>query len=184
MLDLMIDLETFGTKSNAVVVSISVVVFDMATGDTSSVFDIGVDIKDQLVNGRFIDKDTIEWWSKQSLQAKESLCEIDSMPTALALNSLNAFITNNFKDLKNVNLWGNGATFDNVIIRSLFSDFNIDFVLPYWCDKDVRTLTYLTGINPKDFEFKGTAHKGIDDCLHQINYCSNGFKNYKSKIIS
>lgn len=176
----MLDIETFGTNADAVVVSISAIVFDEG-GDTGATFEVGLELKSQLLNGRAIDKDTVYWWVNQSKEARRSLFALKEENTTDVLLKFNEFIKDNFDDVRSVNLWGNGATFDNVIVRSLYDSFDIHFVLPYWCDKDVRTLTYLTDINPKDYEFDGVKHNGICDCLHQIKYCTDGLKKCQKK---
>jgi hypothetical protein len=56
------------------------------------------------------------------------------------------------------------CTFDNVMVRNLYKRHNVDFILPYWCDTDVRTLVTLANIDTRDFPFKGIKHYGIDDC--------------------
>ncbi|MEM8467778.1 3'-5' exonuclease, partial [Morganella morganii] len=73
-----------------------------------------------------------------------------------------------------VQVWGNGSSFDNVILRSAYENCGITPFWKHWNDRDVRTIVELgrnAGIDPKkDFPFVGEAHNALDDALHQVNY--------------
>lgn len=170
---IMLDIETYGTSSNAVVVSISAVIFDMKTGEIGEEFEIGLDINEQVIKGGIIDQETIDWWDKQSGEAKSELNRLLKEPVYDALTSFNNFISRNFTAPSKIKLWGNGATFDNVIVRNLYERQGIVFKIPYYADMDVRTLVYLNKINTRGFTFDGIKHRGIDDCKHQIKYCTS-----------
>jgi len=180
MKDIMVDIETLGTDTNSVIVSISAVAFDLANGKIGSSFEIGIDILEQALSGGIIDNSAIAWWYTQSKEAKEALTRIESHSVGKSLDAFNKWITkNSLVNLKDVKLWGNGSGFDNVLIRNLYRRHDIDFVLPYWCDNDVRTLVTLANIDTRNYKFDGTKHNGIDDCLHQIKYCTDAYRSLK-----
>lgn len=180
MKDIMVDIETLGTDSNSVIISISAVAFDMTTGKIGKTFEVSINILEQAFHGGMIDNGTMQWWSTQSKEAKGALTRIQPVNVEQALGAFNKWLVHAVSvDLNNVKLWGNGAGFDNVLIRNLYRRSDIDFVLPYWCDNDVRTLVTLANINIKDFKFEGTKHNGIDDCKHQIRYCSVAYGSLK-----
>jgi len=177
MKHIMVDIETLGTNSNSAVVSISAVAFDLESGKLGKQFEVGINILEQILYGGIIDNDTVQWWSTQSEEAKGSLVNLDTVSVKGALDAFNRWIADTISvDFKDAKLWGNGVGFDNVIIRNLYSRHDKHFVLPYWCDNDVRTLVTLGNINTRDFKFSGTKHNGIDDCKHQINYCAVAYK--------
>lgn len=176
MRDIMVDIETLGTDSNSVVVSISALVFNLATGELGKEFEIGIDMLEQALHGGIIDNNTVQWWSNQSNKAKEQLVRLDRVSVSEALELFNMWIEDNIATLKDAKLWGNGSGFDNVLIRNLYRRHNVDFVLPYWCDNDVRTLVTLSNIDTRVYKFEGTKHNGIDDCKHQIKYCADAYK--------
>jgi hypothetical protein len=167
MKDMMLDVETFSTDSNGVIVSVSAVMFDLDTGATGDTFEMGVDINEQVKNGAVIDGGTVNWWLAQPDDAQAQLLILHPTPVNKVLKKFNAFCVKN--DINS--MWGNGATFDNVLLRNLYKRHDITFKVPYWADRDVRTLVAIKRINTKDFEFEGTRHNGIDDCKHQIKYC-------------
>lgn len=180
---IMLDIETLGTGSNAVVVSISAIIFDIKTGDIGECFEVGIDTNEQVIKGGIIDQETIDWWDKQSGEAKSELSRLLKEPVYDALTSFNDFIKRNFTAPSKIKLWGNGATFDNVIVRNLFKRQGIDFKIPYYADMDVRTLVYLAKVNTKSYDFTGVKHRGIDDCKHQIKYCVDGYRKITDGII-
>ena len=66
----MIDIETLGRTSNAVIVQIAAVAFDPMTGETDGEFCINLDPVDCQKNGLTIDAETVLFWLKQSNEAK------------------------------------------------------------------------------------------------------------------
>ncbi len=168
MNDIMLDIETFGTDSNSVIVSVSAVRFKMGTDEVDpDYFEMGVDIQSQLDKGAVIDGDTVMWWLGQSKEAQHQLLALEPMPVKYMTKAFRKWVG----DAQTISLWGNGATFDNVILRNLFKRHGYHFPIPFWGDKCVKTYVDINGIDKRKFEFTGIPHKGIDDCLHQINYC-------------
>lgn len=177
---LMLDLETLSLKSNAVIVSISAVQFDVTTGETGHKFEMFVDILPQMLQGADVSPSTLKWWSEQDSEAKASLISNKTVAPELALENFNEWVKSLFDDLNNVQLWGNGVTADNVWIRNMYDRHGVAFCLPYWSDTDVRTLVQLEGnydlIKKNVGDFEGIKHNGIDDCLHQIKMCHEAYK--------
>ena len=172
MTDIMIDIETFGTDSNSVVVSISAVKFNRE-GVIGETFEMAPSILEQLlVKGTVMDLDTIEWWQTQNDEAKKSLTGIKTRSVPFVLNALSEYLT----EESGYNLWGNGSVFDNVITENLFKRHGVTFPVGFWAHRDVRTLVDIAGINKEDYVFEGIKHNGLDDCRHQIKFCLEAFK--------
>lgn len=172
MRNIMLDLETMGTSNDALITTINAVQFDLETGETFKEFEIGIDWEEQIRQGAKIDASTVKWWLSQSKEAQNTMMRLDQVSVVNALIAFNNWIDDNFPNNgKKITLWGNGSSFDNVILRNLYARHNIEFVLPYWCDADVRTLVELKQIDTRNFKFQGIKHRGIDDCKHQIKYC-------------
>lgn len=176
MKHIMLDIETLSTNSNGVITTISAVQFNLESGTIGKSFEIAIDIKEQVANGAVVDIDTVVWWMSQSNEAIASMLRLKKTSVALALLQFNQWIKDLGYAINDMKLWGNGCTFDNVMVRNLYKRHNADFILPYWCDIDVRTLVTLANIDTRDFPFKGVKHYGIDDCKHQINYCMEAYK--------
>ncbi|MEB8021706.1 3'-5' exonuclease [Raoultella ornithinolytica] len=170
---LMIDLETMGNKPNAPIVSIGAVFFEPATGELGPDFYRVVSLKSSVDGGAIPDPETIMWWLQQSEGARMAICDKDAISISAALIKLNGFIRDN-ADSGKVQVWGNGATFDNVILRASYGRESIPCLWHFANDRDVRTIVELgkaIGINPRrDIPFEGDKHNALADAKHQAKY--------------
>ena len=172
---LMIALETMGTKPNAPIVSIGAVFFEPANGELGPEFYRVVSLKSSVGNGAIPDPETIMWWMQQSEEARSAICDKDAITISAALIKLNAFIRDN-ADSSKVQVWGNGAAFDNVILRTHYDREFIPCAWHFANDRDVRTIVEMgrqIGINPRrDIPFEGDMHNALADAKHQAKYVS------------
>ncbi|EBJ4220900.1 TPA: 3'-5' exonuclease [Salmonella enterica subsp. enterica serovar Birkenhead] len=175
MNNIMIDLETMGKKPNAPVVSIGAVFFDPQSGGIGPEFYTAVSLESAMEQGAVPDGDTIIWWLRQSPEARAAICA-DAVSVTTALVEFNEFITCHADNLKYLKVWGNGANFDNVILRSTFERTNLPCLWNLWNDHDVRTMVTLgraIGFDPKrDMPFEGDMHNALADARHQAKYVS------------
>jgi exodeoxyribonuclease VIII len=177
MRDIMLDIETLSTENNALMVSISAIEFCLETGEIGNTFECYIDVLEQAINGADISKDTLKWWSEQSKEAKDLLTKRKTGSIVKALNDFNSFAQSVNYDIKNIRLWGNGSSFDNVILRNAYKRHNINLVLPFWCDTDMRTLvSFVDSKVLKEIKFEGTKHHGLSDCAHQIKVCHRAWQ--------
>lgn len=176
MNNVMVDIETLGTDSNSVILSISAIEFDLISGDTGREFEIGLNIEEQVKLGGVVDTSTCIWWLSQDADAIKALTRLKKVAVAKVLFDFNNWLSECKVPKNDVKLWGNGSGFDNVIIRNLYRRAGVEFYLPYWCDNDVRTLVTLGNIDTRNFAFNGIKHNGIDDCKHQVKYCTAAYK--------
>ncbi|NNT83385.1 exonuclease [Escherichia coli] len=171
---LMIDLETMGTNTNAPIVVIGAVFFDPQTGEIGPVFYIVISLTDAMNTGTVPDGGTIKWWLKQSSEARAAILT-DQVKLKDALSRFREFI-NEYSDEKFVQVWGNGATFDNAILRTSYERLDIPCPWRYHNDRDVRTIVELG--KTIDFDarilipFEGVRHNALDDARHQAKYVS------------
>ncbi|MEB6631811.1 3'-5' exonuclease [Kluyvera cryocrescens] len=173
---LMVDLETMGNKSNAPIVSIGAVFFNPNTGNTGAEFYTAVSLESSMLLGGVTDAGTIIWWLKQSPEARSAIAIADTITLIDALELFSDFISENSDAGPDVQVWGNGASFDNVILRSSYDRANIECPWKFRNDRDVRTMTELgkaIGINPRyDIPFDGDMHNALSDARHQVKYVS------------
>lgn len=66
MKDLMIDIETMGNGSNAAMIQLAGVYFDIETGETGDEFNMCIDLDDCTLYGFQVDESTQKWWSEQN----------------------------------------------------------------------------------------------------------------------
>jgi len=173
--DVMVDIETLSTEKDAVVLSIGAVRFRMdSIDDEDSLNEPGrcfygrLDEWDQEAMGRDIDTSTMKWWKKQDKEARAVFDE-EAEPVATVLDNFTNFCVGAKR------MWGNGNTFDNVIIKDLYQDYGKEYPVNYWNDLDMRTLTYLWNF-VTNWESKGkrpdvimgTSHNALDDAKRQV----------------
>ncbi|WP_417640364.1 3'-5' exoribonuclease domain-containing protein [Citrobacter freundii] len=174
---LMVDLETMGSGPDAPIVSIGAVYFDPSTGNTGAEFYQVVSLESSMSFGMKPDASTIQWWLKQSSEARSAILVDEAMGLRETLELLADFIAENAAHGSHtVQLWGNGCSFDNVILRRAYALTETPFAVPFWNDRDVRTMVELgksVGINPRfDIPFEGDMHNALSDARHQVKYVS------------
>ncbi|WP_214282183.1 exonuclease, partial [Escherichia coli] len=168
---LMIDLETMGKNPDAPIISIGAIFFDPQTGDMGPEFSKTIDLE---TAGGVINRDTIKWWLKQSREAQSAIMT-DEIPLDDALLQLREFIDENSGEFF-VQVWGNGANFDNTILRRSYERQGIPCPWRYYNDRDVRTIVELG--KAIDFDartaipFEGERHNALDDARYQAKYVS------------
>ncbi|EIY2765234.1 3'-5' exoribonuclease [Escherichia coli] len=168
---LMINLETMGKNPDAPIISIGAIFFDPQTGDMGPEFSKTIDLE---TAGGVIDRDTIKWWLKQSREAQSAIMT-DEIPLDDALLQLREFIDENSGEFF-VQVWGNGANFDNTILRRSYERQGIPCPWRYYNDRDVRTIVELG--KAIDFDartaipFEGERHNALDDARYQAKYVS------------
>ena len=168
---LMIDLETMGKNPDAPIISIGAIFFDPQTGDMGPEFSKTIDLE---TAGGVIDRDVIKRWLKQSREAQSAIMT-DEIPLDDALLQLREFIDENSGEFF-VQVWGNGANFDNTILRRSYERQGIPCPWRYYNDRDVRTIVELG--KAIDFDartaipFEGERHNALDDARYQAKYVS------------
>ncbi|EPG2871740.1 3'-5' exoribonuclease domain-containing protein [Klebsiella variicola] len=173
----MVDLETMGKKHNAPIVAIGAVVFDPATGSIGESFYKVVCLESSVNWGAVIDPSTVIWWLKQSSEARSAIVNDDAIPLQDALLQFREFVSDNVAGgSKKAQVWGNGASFDNSILRSAYDCIAEDYPWEYWNDQDVRTMVELgqaISFDPKTtIPFEGSRHNALADAIHQARYVS------------
>ena len=179
--DVMLDLETMGKKSNSALVSIGAVEFNLETGETGREFYKIIDLQSCLDAGLEVDASTIYWWLQQSQVARDTICKNKLIPLQTALHMFSVWIQDCIQD---VNIWGNGARFDIGLMEDAYiaCGYNNNTMPWYFrSEKDVRTLVGFAPDIKANLPFTGIEHNPVDDCKHQIKYCTAIWKKLKTK---
>lgn len=164
----MIDIKTLSTKKNAAVLSIGAVYFNRETGCAGDSFYVRIS-KDSALNCGVSDSDTLEWWGKQSQEARDEAFG----------GTLTAYdVACSFRDFvkPDTKVWGNGSIFDITILENWFEQVGVKCPWDFWNVRDVRTVVDWLDIDVKSFIREGVHHNAIDDCLYQIKYMCGGTK--------
>lgn len=146
-LHVMLDIETLGTSADALICSIGAVKFDphylqKDAGDVAPILDkfhVGVDFVSAEQAGGTISASTVGWWLQPERDsARQLLLALDRVDIGSALEGLAQWIGND-----SMPVWGNGATFDNTIVRSAYKRLGLEAPWKFWHDRCYRTLASL-----------------------------------------
>jgi len=161
--DIMIDLETLATSTDAAILTIGAVKFDPfgreAQEPSMTPFYVRVDLDSCDEIGLVTNDDTIAWWANQSKEAQEEAFNTnDRIHIRDAFEQLYKFCWGAKR------VWSNGSCFDIVICEHVFKKVNRAVPWKFWEVRDVRTAFDL-GINP--LRPPVTAHHALQDAWNQ-----------------
>src|SRR5258706_14641873 len=164
---LMIDLETLGTKSNSVVLSIAAIPFNLETGEISNnPFKVNIDLNSCLAAGLEVDGNTVQWWLTQKTEVMALMFD-NPLHIASALISFNDYIEEKFNIPPIV--WGNSARFDLGLLENLYQRINILSKWKFRDERCYRTMNSLFSAFAGIPTTNNNAHDPIQDCRYQIN---------------
>lgn len=161
----MLDIETFSTKNNAVIVSIGACRFAAEKGIILDTFKVNVDPRDCKKLGLHVSKSTMEFWAKQSPEARKCW-SVDPKPLKEALESFS-----DWYGTKSVNTYSKGTVFDIGILENAY---DVCGMPPPWkpfqiCD--YRTILTILKLDDKSSKKAGsTYHDALDDAVNQAEF--------------
>lgn len=159
---IMIDFETLSTHPNAAVLSLGAVAFTKE-GLTGEEFYVNIDGDDCISLGLHVLQATVDWWAKQSQEAKDAL-EVDKKPLIYALTEFSHWV----RIVSGSHLWGNGADFDNPIMKSCYEAIDADMPFKPFNGRCYRTIKNIPGM-PK-MQRVGTHHNALHDARNQATH--------------
>lgn len=174
MYNLMLDLETLGTRPNAPILSIGAVLFDPNTGKQGATFYRAIDPANAFLHG-VPDGDTFKWWMEQSDAARkaavagttllgDALIDLTKMPVVW----------------KDVQVWANDPDFDVTILTYAFHKA-LGQLPPwrFWNTRSCRTIAEVAGKRPP--KPQGVHHNALDDAKHQAKWVSDMWQGIRGK---
>lgn len=139
MIEISLDLETLGTRAGSVIVSIGAVAFAKGAGIQSEFYAVP-SIKDQLDRGMSIDASTLQWWLRQSEEARAVFKE-PAQPPESALSDFTCWVEGLCG--KEARIWGNGSDFDNALLAAMYHAYEMPVPWKFWNSRCLRTLQSL-----------------------------------------
>ena len=160
-MDLMLDLETLGTKPDTVILTLGAVKFNPYTTDMPGPgFYVRPDVDEQLAQGRSYQEDTLIWWNDQDpVVREEALGTEGRISVEQMLADLNRFLVG--VD----NIWAQGPVFDIVILENIYQQYGWPYPWHHWKIRDSRTLFGVHG-DPRVKNKEG-LHNALEDCVSQ-----------------
>ena len=166
MKHVMVDLETLSTAPNAAIMSIGAVAFDPETGRVGAEFYVNIDPKSAQDAGLHVDAGTVSWWFSQSNEARAHLVAPKPLPLQAALAAFQQFLMLEVEP--KFTIWGNGASFDNVILSHAYEASGSPAPWRYWQDACYRTMK---GLFPQvKMVREGVHHDALADARSQAKH--------------
>ena len=163
MSQIMLDLETMGNGNRAAIIAIGAVSFN-SSGVTERFYQ-QVRLDMSIDAGLEMDASTVLWWLQQSDDARSAFKD-NEKATSLC-DALDEF-ARWYASVGGVEVWGNGAAFDNTILSAAYRLTGIEQPWKFWNDRCYRTLKAMyPRIKPIRF---GTHHNAVDDAHSQADH--------------
>lgn len=174
MRHIMIDLETMSTRSNAAIISIGAVHFD--SDNLFESFYMPVSLKSCMDLNLHTSQSTIDWWMKQSAEARAAWQTEDAPSLFIAMVKFTEWVRTIGTD-KQICPWGNGADFDLPIIGSAYHALDAEPPWKYYNHRCFRTMRGMFEVG--EMPRAGTYHHALDDALHQAKHLQKILHTFK-----
>lgn len=162
MKNVMLDLETMGSRPRSAIVAIGAVFFD--DKGLGPEFYARVSLKSSVAAGLRMDPSTVLWWLEQEEAARQEIFRQDLPRHELreAMGMLTDFLTMHSLEFS---IWGNGSDFDNVLTVDAYEAVGLPPPWRFWGHRCYRTLKALR----PDLRITrtGTHHNALDDAKTQ-----------------
>ena len=171
----MIDLETLSTCPDAAILSIGACKFKFDS-EIYSKFYINVDPRDCKAHGLRIEKDAIDWWAKQSQEARDAFKDPKPVSLEDALSALTAWWNEDAVEKSPIS---NGAGFDIPILEIAYKKLGRATPWKYYnvlCFRTILTLLDLNNNKIRKAEKELTHHNALSDSISQTNTLIGAFK--------
>ena len=175
---MMVDIETLGNQSYALITNIAALRFNIDTGDIpDNGFFTRINWQSCIDAGLHIEAETMRWWIEQSEEARNKLLESEysvDLPEALV----------NFRKFcdKTTQIWGNSARFDLGLLQNAYYKVGIPIPWDFRKERCLRTLVSFAPEVKDNWNFVGVKHDPIDDCKNQIGYCCDIWKHLNKRV--
>ncbi len=178
--DIMIDLETLATSTDAAILTIGAVKFDPFGKDIEEPdmdsFYVKVDLDSCHDLGLAVNDDTVAWWANQSKEAQEEAFSTEGrIHIKDAFDQLYKFCWGAKR------IWSNGSGFDIVICETVFKRLQKACPWSYWQTRDCRTAFDL-GINPNRPPV--LQHHALQDAWNQAVGIQNVYTTLRTSTTS
>ena len=168
MNNVMLDIETLGTKPGSVVLSIGAVYFDPDDG-IGAEFYREIALESSQAVGMTIDADTLRWWLAEGKEgALRSILNGGNDPLLDVLLALTAWFNSSGRgNPAKVQVWGCGAGFDQVLVKDAYARVGLPVPWQFWNERCFRTLKAL---RPDIQAERVNNHNALSDARNQAEH--------------
>lgn len=176
-LEIVHDIETMSMQAPAaIILTIGAVLVDTDDGSIKDSFYRR--LKTDTQPYRASDRETLDWWGKQSFAAHADAFGKERHPAPDVLIEYNEWL----QRVPTAGIWGNGAAFDNTILQHAFAQHGIKW--PYWRDRCLRSLRGLVGGDKLQWPVGLTKHIAIDDATYEAAELTELMRRWKSSTFT
>lgn len=168
---IMLDLETMSLATDAAIISIGAVRFDLETGELGDTFYRVVNLKSVQRAGGRIDAETVMWWLQQGEEARKALTGEESVLIDTALRDFANWV----REAPLEGIWGNGAGFDNVVLEGAYHRQGWTAPWSFYMNRCYRTISaQFPEIRRETYRPMGNVHhNAVDDAVAQaLHLCA------------
>jgi hypothetical protein len=161
----MLDLESLDNTPTSVVLSIGAV----CSLDVSRPFHVHLSLEDQVAHGCTISTSTVLWWLGMNATARGDQTSVPAEQRMHPAEAMEAFAEwiNSFDCYETIEIWGNGAAFDEPIIHNQMRIWDVAIPYKFWNVKCYRTLK---GLYPSIEKASDNQHTALGDALNQMSH--------------
>ena len=156
-IQVMVDIETLSKRKTAALLSIGAVKFNAT--EIIDTFYVNIDPTTCKKYNFHFCPDTIKWWGEQNKEARDAL-RIDRKSVEDGLQLFSEWF-----GPKSLPTWGNGASFDNVILENAYYELDMKLPWKFWDERCFRTFKSVFKVTPPDRI--GAHHNALDDAITQ-----------------
>lgn len=154
-MNFMVDIETLGTQSTSIILSVGVVPFthEVVLRDQATEFLLNID--EQFKRGRTLSASTLSWWMGQTDTVRMPIFNVPRDRTIdETISDINYYFFHqcekhyndeNFNDRSAIKVWSNGPTFDLKILENLYEQMGRNLPYHYRSPRCQRTIEALHG---------------------------------------
>lgn len=160
--NVMLDLETWGTRPGCAIRSVGAIMFDPHSDELGSTFYRNVSDASCKEAGLHVDPGTAEWWGKQTQQARDALA-VDPVTLTEVAEAFDLW----WRKQGGIFIWSHGANFDEPIWSAAMHGIGRRVPWKFWDSRCTRTAFDVSGFDMKSVRRAGTYHNALDDARHQ-----------------
>lgn len=168
MPEVMIDIETMGTRPNAPMVAIGAVAFNLHSMTMGERYYANIDLNSSVEGGAVLDPDTVMWWLSQSDEARAKLTSGTRVHVLDFLKGFSTWLDDSCVSQRDRKVWACGTDFDNTILAEHYRRASLPVPWRYYNSRDQRTVRDLWPAIKETVRRKGTHHNALDDAIFQV----------------
>jgi len=174
MIDVMLDLETWGTRPGCAVRSIGAVMFDPEGEKIGPGFYKNIYDKSCLEAGLHTDPRTVKWWAEQSQEAKDALTATPLTLTEVAIK-FDAWWKKHGAKI----VWSQGGNFDEPVWTAAMYAIGRSPPWRYYDTRCTRTIYSAASLDTRTVKRDGTHHNALEDAKYQAICIQRSFAKMK-----